>query len=71
MDIFKVIHLLCYIIALIPSLYVSFSIDYTKFIKAKSNLTYFASAIVFGLSFTFLIAEFIYNITTKKGKKYV
>ena len=64
MDIFDIIHLLCYLIALFPAVYVSFSIDYTKFIKAKSNLIYYVCAIVLTMVLTFLVGEFIYNLTT-------
>lgn len=64
MDIFDIIHLFCYLIALFPAVYVSFSIDYTKFIKAKSNLIYYVCAIVLTMVLTFLVGEFIYNLTT-------
>ena len=64
MDIFDIIHLFCYLIALFPAVYVSFSIDYTKFIKAKSNLIYYVCAIVLTMALTFLVGEFIYNLTT-------
>jgi len=64
MDIFDIIHLLCYLIALFPAVYVSFSIDYTKFIKAKSNLIYYVCAIVLTMALTFLVGEFIYSLTT-------
>ena len=37
-DIFAIVHLGCYILGLIPSIIVATSIDYTKFIKAKSNI---------------------------------
>ena len=64
MDIFDIIHLLCYLIALFPAVYVSFSIDYTKFIKAKTSLNYYVCAIVLTMVLTFLVGEFIYNLTT-------
>lgn len=64
MDIFDIIHLFCYLIALFPAVYVSFSIDYTKFIKAKSNLIYYVCAIALTMALTFLVGEFIYNLTT-------
>lgn len=64
MDIFDIIHLLCYLIALFPAVYVAFSIDYTKFIKAKSNLIYYVSAVVLTMVLTFLVGEFIYSLTT-------
>ena len=64
MDLFQIIHLICYLIALFPSVYVSFSIDYTKFIKAKSNLMYYVSAIMLTMVLTLLVGEFIYNLST-------
>ena len=64
MDLFQIIHLLCYLLAMIPSFYVCFSIDYTKFIKAKNNGIYLVCAITFSIALTYLIAEFIYSITT-------
>ena len=64
MDLFQIIHLICYLIALFPAVYVSFSIDYTKFIKAKSNLMYYVSAIMLTMVLTLLVGEFIYNLST-------
>lgn len=63
-DIFAIVHLGCYILGLIPSIIVAYSIDYTKFIKARSNINYYLTAIVLALSLTFLIGEFLYNLIT-------
>ena len=64
MDLIQIIHLLCYLLALIPSVYVSFSIDYTKFVKAKSNVIYYIFALVLSMSLTYLVGEFIFSVTT-------
>ena len=61
---FNIIHLCCYVLALIVAVYVAMSIDYPKFIKAKSNMNYYVTAFVIGASITFLIGEFLYNIIT-------
>ena len=61
---FEIIHLLYYLLALIPSIYIAFSIDYSKFIRAKSNLIYYACAIMFSMALTLLVGEFLYKITT-------
>ena len=61
---FNIIHLCCYLLALIPAIFVAISIDYTKFVKAKSNKVYYVFAFVVSASFTFLIGEFIYSILT-------
>ena len=61
---FNIIHLCCYVIALILGVYVAMSIDYPKIIKAKSNMNYYVTAFVIGASITFLLGEFLYNIIT-------
>ena len=63
-DIFSIVHLGCFILGLIPSFIVATSIDYTKFIKAKSNINYYLAALVIGISLTYLIGEFLYNLIT-------
>ncbi len=63
-DIFSIIHLCCYILGLIPSFIVATSIDYTKFIKAKSNAYYYLAAFAIGVALTYLIGEFIYSLIT-------
>jgi energy-converting hydrogenase Eha subunit A len=63
-QLFNIIHLCCYIIALILGVYVAMSIDYPKIIKAKSNMNYYVTAFVIGASITFLLGEFLYNIIT-------
>ena len=63
-DLFSIIHLGCYVLALIPTIIVVTSIDYPKFIKARSNMYYYLTAIVIGCSLTFLMGEFIYNLIT-------
>jgi len=61
---FNIIHLCCYLLALIPAIFVAISIDYTKFVKAKSNKNYYVFAFVIAASFTFLVGEFIYSLLT-------
>lgn len=63
-QLFNIIHLCCYVIALILGVYVAMSIDYPKIIKAKSNMNYYVTAFVIGASITFLLGEFLYNIIT-------
>ena len=63
-DIFAIVHLGCYILGLIPSIIVAYSVDYTKFIKARSNINYYLTALVLALSLTFLMGEFLYNLIT-------
>lgn len=61
---FNIIHLGCYILALIPSMFVAMAIDITKFIKPRSNATFHAFTILVTIAFTFLTGEFLYNILT-------
>ena len=61
---FEYIHLCCYILALIPSVFIAMSIDYPKFVKAKSNLIYYIFAVAVGCSFTYLMGEFLYSLIT-------
>ena len=63
-DTFSILHLGCYILALIPSIIVATSIDYTKFIKARSNMYYYLAAMLIGSSFTFIVGEFLYTLIT-------
>ena len=63
-EIFAIVHLGCYILGLIPSIIVAYSVDYTKFIKARSNINYYLTALVLALSLTFLMGEFLYNLIT-------
>lgn len=63
-QLFNIIHLCCYVIALILGVYIAMSIDYPKIIKAKSNMNYYVTAFVIGASITFLLGEFLYNIIT-------
>ena len=63
-DIFAIIHLGCYVLALIPSLFIATSIDYTKFIKARTNMNYYLAAIAIGICLTFLMGECLYNLIT-------
>ena len=63
-DTFSILHLGCYILALIPSIIVATSIDYPKFIKARSNMNYYLAAIAITISLTFLMGEFLYNLIT-------
>ena len=63
-DIFSIVHLGCYVLGLIPSIIVAYSVDYTKFIKARSNINYYLTALVLALSLTFLMGEFLYNLIT-------
>ena len=63
-QLFNVIHLCCYIIALILGVFVAMSIDYTKFIKAKSNMNYYITSFVVGAAITFIIGELLFNILT-------
>ena len=63
-DLFSIIHLGCYVLALIPSSIISMSIDYPKFIKARSNMNYYLAAIAITISLTFLMGEFLYNLIT-------
>lgn len=60
----NIIHLSCYLLALIPSIFVALSIDYCKFIKARSNKVYYIVAFVVAASFTYLVGEFLYSILT-------
>ncbi|MDY2889098.1 MAG: hypothetical protein SOU19_05965 [Candidatus Caccosoma sp.] len=62
--IIKVIHLCCIALALIVALFVSLSIDYSKFIKAKSNVDYYLAAFAVCASLTYLIEEFLFTIIT-------
>lgn len=62
--IIKVIHLCCLVLALIISLFVSLSIDYSKFIKAKSNVDYYLATFAICAALTYLIGEFLFTITT-------
>ena len=63
-SIFNIIHLACYILALVISIFVAMSIDYKKIIKVKSNMHVYMCAFLIICSFTFLVGEFIYNILT-------
>ena len=63
-DIFAIVHLGFYVLGLIPSIIVATSIDYTKFIKAKSNINYYLCAMVIAVSLSFLLGEFLYNLIT-------
>lgn len=59
-----IIHLCCYILALVPSVFLSLSIDYTKILKKRSNGIYYICAIAIGIVFTYLIGEFLYQLLT-------
>ena len=63
-DLFSIIHLGCYVLALIPSLIIATSIDYSKFIKARSNMNYYLATFAIASSLTFLMGEFVYNLIT-------
>ena len=63
-DLFSIIHLGCYVLALIPSAILTMSIDYPKFIKARSNMNYYIAAICIAACSTFIMGEFIYNLIT-------
>ena len=60
----NIIHLCCYLVALVPSILLAMSIDYPKFIKARSNKIYYFCAFVIGACSTFLVGELIFNILT-------
>ena len=63
-DIFDVIHFCTDILALIPSVFIAVSIDYPKFVKAKSNVSYYLVAFGIICSLTFLMGEFFYSLIT-------
>lgn len=63
-QLFNIIHLCCYIIALVPSIFTAMSIDYPKFFKVKSNKMYYLIAFAIGGALTFLLGEFIFQIIT-------
>ena len=60
----KIIHLCCYILALIPATFIAMSLDYPKFVKARSNMIYYLWAFAIGSGFTFLMGEFAFHIIT-------
>lgn len=63
-QLFNIIHLCCYAIALVPSVFTAMSIDYPKIIKARSNKMYYFVAFAIGGSLTYLLGEFIYQLIT-------
>ena len=63
-DLFNIIHFCTYILALIPSVFIAVSIDYPKFVKAKSNINYYLVAFAIICCLTFLMGEFFYNLIT-------
>lgn len=63
-DLFSIIHLGCYVLALIPSAIFAISIDYPKFIKARTNMNYYIATICITACSTFLMGEFIYKLIT-------
>ena len=60
----KIIHLVCYILAMFPSFYLSMQIDYRKIAKIKSNKDYYFITIMVAIIFTYVLAEFINTIIT-------
>ena len=63
-EIFDVIHLGCYVLALIASIFVVMAIDYKKFIKIRSNYHVYITSIVIACGMTYLLGEFLYSILT-------
>lgn len=63
-EIFDVIHLGCYVLGLIASMFVVMALDYKKFIKIKSNYHVYITAIVIACAMTYLLGEFLYSILT-------
>lgn len=63
-DFIAIMHLGCYVLGLIIAIFVAYSIDYTKFIKAKSNVNYYVCAIAISISLTYLIGEFLFSLIT-------
>lgn len=63
-EIFDVIHLSCYVLALITSLFVVMSIDYKKFMKIRSNYHVYIASFALTCCMTYLIGEFLYSILT-------
>ena len=63
-EIFDVVHLGCYIIALIASVFVVMSIDYKKFMSIKSNYHVYIASFAIACCMAYLIGEFLYSILT-------
>ena len=63
-EIFDIVHLGCYLIALIASIFVVMSIDYKKFIKVRSNYHIYIVSFALACSLSYLIGEFLYSILT-------
>jgi hypothetical protein len=64
LSVFNIIHLACYLLGLVVSVFVAMSIDYKKFIKIKSNMHVYMTSFAIICALTFLIGEFLYNILT-------
>lgn len=60
----QIIHLACYLLAMIPCFIIARSIDYPKMMKTRSNGEYLLAFIVFGLIGSYLLGEFLYQIIT-------
>ena len=60
----RIIHYLCYLLALVPAVFVALKVDYRKIFRCKSNFEFYIVAIVIGLAFTFILGEFFYIIAT-------
>lgn len=62
--ILQIIHLACYLLAMVPCFIMARSIHYEKLLKVRSNGEYLLAFILVGLITSFLLGEFLYQIIT-------